>query len=287
MDALAKSLQAHFGFRVRGLSAISGGDIARAYLLETDRGRFFAKWYDSPAGREMVRAEAGGLEALAASRSLRTPDVAGWADLDPGACLLLEYLSPRQAEAGDFERLGRGLAALHGNVMPLFGWQTDNFIGRLPQQNAPGSAWPDFYVSQRLLPQYRMARAGGLLSKKEVPGEELLTEKVRAWAPNPEPSLLHGDLWSGNYLIAESGDACLIDPAVYAGDAEVDLAMTRLFGGFPERFYRAYHEIRPEKPGMDWRIPLYQLYYLLVHLNLFGAGYASSVHRIHRELFGL
>ena len=287
MDALSKILQAHFGFRVHRLSAIAEGDIARAYLLETDRGRFFVKWYDSPSGLEMARAEAGGLESLAASRSLRIPGVVGFAALDPGACLVLEYISPRQAEDADFERLGRGLAALHSRLMPHFGWESDNFIGRLPQQNAPCPDWADFYVSRRLLPQYRMAKGKGLLSNKEVPGEELLVEKVGAWAPSPEPSLLHGDLWSGNYLIAESGDACLIDPAVYAGDAEADLAMTRLFGGFPERFYRAYHEIRPEKPGMDRRILLYQLYYLLVHLNLFGAGYAAAVRRIHRELFGL
>ncbi len=287
MHALAKSLQEHFGFRVRGLTAVSGGDIARACLLETDRGRFFAKWYHGPAGREMARAEAGGLEALAACRALRTPGVLGWARVDPGACLVMEYIPSRQARASDFEHLGRGLAALHSHVLPRFGWQADNFIGRLPQQNSPGRDWPAFYVGQRLLPQYRMALAGGLLEEREIPEPELLTEKIRAWAPGPEPSLLHGDLWSGNYLIAESGEGCLIDPAVYAGDAEADLAMTRLFGGFPERFYRAYHEIRPEKPGMDRRIPLYQLYYLLVHLNLFGPGYAASVRRIHRELFGL
>ena len=287
MHALAKSLQERFGFRVRALTPVSGGDIARAYLLETDRGRFFAKWYHGPEGREMARAEAGGLEALAESGALRTPAVLGWANVDPGACLVMEFISSRPAGPSDFERLGRGLAALHSQVKPRFGWQTDNFIGRLPQQNNPGGDWPVFYVGQRLLPQYRMARAGGLLEKKEIPEQELLTEKVRAWAPGPEPSLLHGDLWSGNYLIAESGEACLIDPAVYAGDAEADLAMTRLFGGFPEPFYRAYHEIRPEKPGMDRRIPLYQLYYLLVHLNLFGPGYAASVRRIHRELFGL
>lgn len=287
MEGLGQTLQERFGFVLRRMSPVSGGDIARAFLLETDKGRFFLKWYDTPAGGDMARAEASGITALSRGRGLRVPGVAGLVDHDPGACLLLEYVPKKQPATADFERLGRGLADLHGHKMPWYGWETDNFIGRLPQQNAPGGDWPEFYVSQRLLPQYGMAQARGLLSGKEIPGEGQLTESIRAWAPSPEPSLLHGDLWGGNYLISDAGDAFLIDPAVYAGDAEVDLAMTRLFGGFPEQFYRAYHEIRPERPGMGRRISLYQLYYLLVHLNLFGAGYASSVRRLNRELFGL
>ena len=286
MEALAKSLNDHFGLHIRNTISVSGGDIARAFLVEADKGRFFLKWYDGPAGGEMARVEAGGLEALAGSGALRTPGVVGVASLDPGGFLLLEYIPPRKPGPFDFERLGRGLATLHGHVMPFFGWEADNFIGRLPQQNAPNADWAQFYVGQRLVPQYRLALAGGLLAARDIPGREVLTGKVRELAPDPEPSLLHGDLWSGNYLISESGDACLIDPAVYAGDAEADLAMTRLFGGFPERFYRAYHEVRPEKPGMARRIALYQLYYLLVHLNLFGAGYVPSVRRFTRELFG-
>lgn len=286
MDSLTRLLQEHFGFRVESLSAVSGGDIARAFRVVTDKGPFFLKWYDFAGGGDMARAEARGLEALSGCPALRTPCVVGWADFPPGGCLLLEYVVSKRPHGVDFERLGRGLAALHGTVLPRFGWETDNFIGRLPQKNTPGPDWPEFYVSQRLLPQYQMAQASGLLSPREVPGRELLMRKIRAWAPAPEPSLLHGDLWSGNYLISESGDAFLIDPAAYAGDAEADLAMTRLFGGFPELFYQAYHEIRPEKPGMDRRISVYQLYYLLAHLNLFGSGYVSSVRRRGRELFG-
>lgn len=286
MDALAIALKEHFGLRVRSLSPVSGGDVARSFVLEAEQGRFFLKWYDSPAGLEMARAEAGGLAAIAASRAVRTPEVAGWAALEPGGCLLLEYLARKTPEPDDFERLGRGLAGLHSCLLPDFGWEADNFIGRLPQHNASAGGWPEFYAGQRLLPQFRMAVDGGLLEAKEIPGPELLARNIRQWAPNPEPSLLHGDLWSGNYLFTESGDPCLIDPAVYAGDAEVDLAMTRLFRGFPERFYQAYHEIRPVRPGMERRMSLYQLYYLLVHLNLFGAGYASSVRRLTRELFG-
>lgn len=287
MDLLARALQEHFGLTARGIFPVSGGDIGRAFRVDADTGSFFLKWYDGPNAYNRGLAEAGGLAAIAGARALRTPAVAGCAELSAGALLLLEYLPAKTAAQADFEQLGRGLAAIHNQTHACFGWETDNFIGRLPQRNEPCSDWPEFYAGRRLLPQYRMALASGLLSGREVPDAGLLSEKIRALAPHPEPSLLHGDLWSGNFLISEAGEACLIDPAVYAGDAEADLAMTRLFGGFPEPFYRAYHEIRPEKDGMDRRISLYQLYYLLVHLNLFGAGYAGSVRRFGRDLFGL
>ncbi len=265
---------------------VSGGDIGRAFCLETDRGRFFLKWYDSPEGYKMARAEAEGLGALAAAQALRVPEVSGCLDLGQGGLLLLEYIQGTKASPADYERLGRGLAALHSHRVGYFGWKTDNYLGRLPQRNEPGPAWPEFYACNRLLPQYKMALERGLLSRREVPEAGRLIQTVRALAPNPESSLLHGDLWAGNFLVTVGGEACLIDPAVYAGDPEADLAMTRLFGGFAEPFYRAYHEVRPEKPGMEQRLFLYKLYYLLAHLNLFGAAYAGSVRRLTAILFG-
>lgn len=287
MGAGFHALQAQFGFRIHSAHSVSGGDIAHAFSLETDKGLFFLKEYRGGEGFKMAACEAEGLRALAGAKALRTPQVAGVLQHGQSGLLLLEYLPAQTASRADYEQLGQGLAALHNHRVVHFGWETDNYIGRLPQRNEPGPAWPEFYANHRLLPQYEMALGRGFLSTQDVPDAGLLLQAIRALAPETEPSLLHGDLWAGNFLVAAPGEACLIDPAVYAGDAEVDLAMTRLFGGFPEPFYAAYHELRPKKPGMERRMLLYQLYYLLAHLNLFGAGYAVSVRRLGRELFGL
>ena len=197
---------------------------------------------------------------------------------------------------GFFEEFGRRFARLHEFRGPACGFPHDNYIGSTEQRNVPvqgswaesrderGEEWPRFFLEQRLQFQVRLAGARGhggelerLLDHAEKRILELLATATEA------PSLLHGDLWSGNYMADEEGAPCLIDPAVYYGHREADLAMTRLFGGFGEAFYRAYEEVLPLAPGQSDRLPIYQLYHVLNHLNLFGGGYYDQSRGILRR----
>lgn len=269
--------------------AVSGGCINHGVRVDTAGGRtYFLKWNPSaPAG--MFEAEADGLLALHAAaaaldREVRPcvprPLATGEGRLSPAnaAWLLTDWLSPGRPNRQSSERLGRGLALLHDahpeETIPC-GWDRDNWIGSLPQANSPSASWADFWRDQRIVPQLERARGGGFL------GDGLLDELLEAIPAATEgvtaTSLLHGDLWSGNTYVTDDGRSALVDPAVYRGDGEVDLAMTELFGGFGASFYDAYEEVRPITAAYrSHRRALYQLYYLLVHVNLFGAGYEAG-----------
>ncbi|MDX1332541.1 MAG: fructosamine kinase family protein [Robiginitalea sp.] len=282
---LIQALEGAFGLEIRKLHPVRGGDIAASYLLETPEGSVFAKMLEGPKGLEMLEAEKDGLTALSQAGTLGVPGVLGCTRTPAGSCLLLEYIPAGPGSRASSRALGRGLAGLHQVSAPSFGWARPNFIGTLPQENKEASKWPVFYVQSRLAPQYELARSRQLLTVGEVPAIDRMEARVADLVPEVSPSLLHGDLWSGNYLISAEGRPYLIDPAVYYGHAEVDLAMSLLFGGFSEEFYNAYFEINPKQPGFDLRVKLYQLYYLLVHLNLFGRSYHASVRAITSDLF--
>lgn len=272
--------------RIRRLRSLPGGDISRAYLLETDTERFFCKIHDSTDAFDMFQAEKEGLEAIWRTRTIATPRVLLCEKLERGSLLLMEYKEPKGVTSKDMEQLGHQLAALHEySGAAFFGWHRDNYIGSLPQSNREHASWADFYVQERLLPQCSMAVQKGWLPPTEMPTEARLFETFERFFPKTEPSLLHGDLWSGNYLIATDGTPYLIDPATYYGHFEVDLAMTRLFGGFDATFYAAHSEHFPKVGGENERNDLYQLYYLLVHLNLFGRSYYPQVKRILQNYF--
>ncbi|HEX8671112.1 MAG TPA: fructosamine kinase family protein, partial [Longimicrobium sp.] len=243
-ETLRRSLEAHLG-RIDEARAVGGGSISHAARVEGPNGAFFVKYSeDAPAG--IFAAEARGLEALAAAGSgLVVPRVLGICDdPEPGtaAWLALEWLEPAPRAASFGERLGRGLAALHRS-RGAWGWEEDNFIGSLPQENAPTGSWADFWWARRLEPQLRRARAAGRLPGREREWESLHEALPRLFGAGEEdgPSLLHGDLWSGNVVASSRGPA-LVDPAAYRGHREVDLAMTELFGGFGAGFYAAYEE---------------------------------------------
>jgi fructosamine-3-kinase len=225
----------------------------------------------------MAAAECAGLKAIAATKAIRTPEILHCGAYEKSGCLLLEFIEAQGARIDHFAVLARQLAALHKTTNDTFGWTNDNFIGRLPQRNSQDANWTAFYLESRLIPQLMMARDHGLLSATDIPDDTKMLSVFEELFSGVTPSLLHGDLWNGNYLISTDGTPYLIDPAVYYGHSEVDLAMSLLFGGFGESFYAAYHEIIPATPGMDERIGIYQLYYLLVHLNLFGAAYYERV----------
>jgi fructosamine-3-kinase len=263
---------------IENVRPISGGDISQAYLLETDSERFFCKINTAPNAPALFQAEKLGLEALAGTHTIYTPKVFFCDALEEGAVLVMEYIAARDPNDMDMLALGHQLAMLHTtSSAERFGSFPDNFIGSLPQSNASHERWVDFFIQERLLPQLKMARDTQRLSRAEVPSEAKLIKVCENLLPDYSPSLLHGDLWGGNYLIAKDGVPVLIDPASYYGHSEMDLAMTQLFGGFSTDFYRAYHEVLPKAKGTEVRLQLYQLYYMLAHLNLFGKAYYSQV----------
>ena len=267
------------------ITSIHGGDISDAYTLETARATYFLKCHSGFEARHMFETEAQGLKLIAESKSIRTPEVLGLDSFENTSFLILEYIPSKPPNQKDFEALGTQLANLHGHTTGMFGLHHDNKIGRLPQRNSQHRTWSSFYTHERLIPQLTLAKQKGLLSEQDCPSADRMETVLKPMFSGIVPGLLHGDLWSGNYLISETGTPYLIDPAVYYGDPLVDIAMSKLFGGFGPEFYDAYHNIHPEGKAYAERIDLYQLYYLLVHLNLFGASYRSGVKRILSRYF--
>lgn len=273
------------GTKINNSVSISGGDISRAYILDTESDRFFCKLNSSPDANAMFIAEMEGLQAISKTKTIKTPAVFGVHELEQGACLLMEYIPSKGPGTKDWELLGAQLAEMHQKGSNYYGWENSNFIGNLPQANQKDDNWASFYAKNRLIPQFEVAVAQAYLGEDEVPGLEKIISVIASCCPDVKPSLVHGDLWSGNYLISENGVPYLIDPAVYFGHNEIDLSMSRLFGGFGSSFYSAYFEINPPQPGETNRMLVYQLYYLLVHLNLFGKTYYSTVKEILQRRF--
>lgn len=286
MESLARQrIEEKLGDRVVDAQACAGGDINDAWLLELSRGgHVFAKTNDR-ADKRMFPAEARGLEWLREPAALRVPQVLAVNDpeVDEPGYLVLEYLSPSEPDAGQHARLGAGLATLHRFGASQFGLDHDNFIGRLPQDNSACATWSDFYVERRIRPQVHVARDGGRMDRSEARVFDGVCERIGTLVgPEEPPSRLHGDLWGGN-LHWSGGEPCLIDPAAYGGHREVDLAMMRLFGGFAPAVFDAYTEAFPLAPGAADRVDLYQLYPLLVHVNLFGGSYVRQALELARR----
>jgi len=245
---------------------VSGGCIHRCYRAVRAGRAVFLKLNDARFA-EAFAAEAEGLAALRAA-GCTAPEPLAHGTAGDSAFLLMEFLS--LSGSGDFAALGTMLAAMHRRQAQRFGWARDNFIGSTPQENAWCESWAQFWRDRRLQPQLALARRNGLVL--DTPNVEKLLERHE-----PQPSLLHGDLWSGNAGFIAGRAPVLFDPAVYYGDREADLAMTELFGGFPRAFYSAYEAAWPLPAGYAERKHLYNLYHLLNHLNLFGGGYLGQV----------
>jgi fructosamine-3-kinase len=274
--AICTALESHLSARVAQVEALTGGDINQAYCVTLSNAeRVFVKTHPA-APLHLFTREAEGLQWLAEARALRTPQIVLVGEQAP-RFLALEYLAPAKP-ARDFDTaLGQGLAALHRMPTPGYGWSADNFIGPLPQVNTEAPDWETFLREQRLLPQLRRAIDSKRGPKRWLARFERLFANLGAILPDEPPQRLHGDLWSGNVTPGPHGEPCLIDPAVYAGHREVDLAMMHLFGGFSERTFQAYEAAFALSPGAPTRRALYQLYPLLVHVNLFGGSYVQSV----------
>ena len=289
--SLAAALEELLG-PVRGAVRVHGGSICQVLRVEAPAGAVFVKYADA-APQGLFAVEAAGLQALRGrTGEVVVPEVLAVhdpTDLRTPALrwLVLEWLEPGQAQPTADESLGRGIAILHSAAAPGWGWDRPGFIGSLPQDNSPCDDWPTFWWHRRLDPQLTLAER-----LRRLPGTralwhrlaDLLPELLRP-AADEGPSPLHGDLWAGNVLRLAGGRVALVDPSFHHGHREVDLAMCELFGGFSPAFHAAYREARPLQPGYDEvRREVYQLYFLLVHVNLFGGAYrertARSLERI-------
>ena len=269
-------------FELAERTSAGGGCINTAYTLRDRDGRRFFVKLNRAARLAMFEAEAAGLDALRASGAIRVPQPICTGVAGGEAWLVLEHLD--LGGRGDARRLGRQLAALHRTSQAQFGWHRDNTIGDTPQPNTPSDDWVAFLHEQRLGHQLHLAKRQGAGHELIEAGERLLDTLPAFFSDyRPMPSLLHGDLWGGNYAFAQ-GEPVLFDPAVYYGDREADLAMTELFGGFPADFYAAYREAWPLDPGYGVRKTLYKLYHVLNHFNMFGGGYGKQAQGMMQRL---
>jgi fructosamine-3-kinase len=291
-EAIARELAAQLGTECdpEPAQAVSGGSIHRCYLWESGAAPLFVK-IAGIAAAAALEAEAAGLEELDAARAVRVPRVLAWGVAGGSAFLALEWVESRPAGRAAERALGERLAAQHRVHAAQFGWRIDNTIGATAQPNGWLGDWAGFFRERRLRHQLELAAHRGHAALLERPGARLL-ESVAALlgGHRPEPSLLHGDLWAGNWLADAAGEPVIFDPAVYYGDREADLAMTRLFGGFGREFYHSYEALAPLPPGHAVRAELYNLYHVLNHANLFGGGYVpqarASIDRLLAEVRG-
>ncbi|HUW49602.1 MAG TPA: fructosamine kinase family protein [Sulfuricella sp.] len=264
---------------------VGGGCINSAYLVEDGARRFFVKT-NRASSLAMFEAEAEGLREISATRTIRVPaPICTGIALD-SAFLVLEFLDLQHTrEKGREELLGRQLADMHRVTGARYGWHRDNTIGSTLQSNAPTDNWLEFWRDRRLGPQLALAASNGHNGTLLRQAEHLMVRLDGFFTGYiPQPSLLHGDLWSGNRACSHRGEPVIFDPAVYYGDRETDLAMTELFGGFSTAFYAAYREVLPVDPGYRVRKTLYNLYHVLNHLNLFGGGYSGQAERMIEKL---
>lgn len=281
--ASAISDATHRPFTLRNSSPVGGGNINAAYRLEgTDNARYFLKLNDA-RHHPMFIAEAAGLDTIATTNTLRVPQAIAHGIAGEKSYLILEYLELRRH--GDATLLGEQLSALHRCTSTQFGLAQDNFIGSTPQPNTPNMNWIEFWREQRLGFQLQLAAQNGYGGQLQSLGAKLLDALPTFFAGyTQQPSLLHGDLWSGNHAFLEDGTPAIFDPAVYYGDRECDIAMTELFGGFSADFYTAYQAAWPLDSGYEARRDLYNLYHLLNHINLFGKQYVRQTEQLIQKL---
>jgi protein-ribulosamine 3-kinase len=252
---------------------VSGGCINSCMSLKTESGATFFLKVNQHVPPDMFAREAEGLAALAVPGGPRLPLTFIFGE----QFILLEGLEPSERCRDYWIKFGHSLAALHNHTNPKFGFDHDNYIGSTPQPNPWTGDGYAFFGEHRLLFQSDLAVRQGLLDRESARKVQNLAARLSELIPDQPASLIHGDLWGGNAMTDERGNPVIIDPAAHYGWAEAELAMTTLFGAFPEKFYIAYQEVRPLNPGYQGRFPLYNLYHLLNHLNLFGRGYLSQV----------
>lgn len=277
-DEIKNKIESLTESKLQSVQSLAGGCISNAFKIEMNFGKNYFLKINPNTGRDMFIKEAHGLIELAKPKVIKVPEVI----LSDDSFILTEFISTGRKDKKFFEEFGRQFASLHKFHSEHFGFTEDNYIGSNDQINIPNEAekenWIKFYFDKRILYQYNLALKNGYATKELSNGISSLENNIdKILEGSAElPSLLHGDLWGGNYMVDENGKACLIDPAVYYGHREADLAMTKLFGGFSPEFYSAYNETFPLADGYEYREGIYKLYHILNHLNLFGRGYYSQ-----------
>jgi fructosamine-3-kinase len=269
-------------FQINNRRSISGGSINQGYAVSGDTSTYFVK-VNQASQVQMFEAEAVGLKQMLETQTIRVPKPICWGTVADSAYIVLEWLEfGGGGNTQAWEEMGRQLAAMHqASVHSQFGWDQTNTIGSTPQINTWTSDWTEFFTKHRIGYQFQLAqRRGGHFPEQE----RLMAAIPTLLNHQPQPSLVHGDLWGGNAAITKSGEPVILDPATYIGDREVDIAMTELFGGFPAAFYRGYDEVWSLDSGYKQRKTLYNLYHILNHFNLFGGGYGSQANRMIEQI---
>jgi len=259
---------------------VSGGCINSAIGLKCIEGFYFLKWNKKTTYPFMFEAEMKGLQELHKTGVISVPLPIFTAEVDNFSFLAMNFIESGQKQALFWTEFGNRLAALHKYTQASFGLDHDNYIGSLPQSNNRHETWVSFFIEERLEKLVKKACDKDLLASKHLKAFENLYIKLPELFEEDPPALLHGDLWSGNYMADAQGLPCLIDPAIYFGHREMDIGMSLLFGGFAEEFYNVYNEAWPMEKGWRQRIEIWNLYPLLVHLILFGAGYRKSIENV-------
>lgn len=268
------------GLNVQRFEQVHGGDINKAYCVFTTTGKYFLKVNDQHAYPLMFEREANGLDNLRAHCTLIIPEVIKLGNCGGQQYLLLEWLEKGIHKEDMWEKFGQGLALMHKQPQKYFGLNEDNYIGSRRQINDQRNEWHLFYAECRIMSLVYTLFYAKIFTSKDLKTAETFCSKLKDLFPTEPAALLHGDLWAGNYLISSSGYAAIFDPAVYFGHREMDIGMTKLFGGFSQRFYDHYHDTYPLEKGWEKRLPVTQLYPLLVHAVLFGGHYIASVRNI-------
>ncbi|TYP93374.1 Fructosamine-3-kinase [Fodinibius salinus] len=283
-DSLRHHIQQTLDQEIVSAQRVSGGSINEAGKLTlSDGSEYFLKW-NTTADPDMFTKEEKGLSLLkSANTGLRIPEVLVTGQTDSTGFLIQEFIIEGEKHSQSAIKFGQALANLHQQRARKFGLDHHNYIGRLPQSNTRHEDWISFFINERMKPQLQMAIDTGKLSSSVATHFKSMYNKLPNIFPDEEPSLLHGDLWGGNYFYDDSGQATIYDPAVYYGHREMELAFTHLFGGFSSRFYKAYKDVHPIEPEFDQRKDIYNLYPLLVHTNLFGGHYARQVETIAKQ----
>lgn len=278
---IVEKIQTWANSKILNSQPVLGGSISKTELIKFENNTVCFLKTGSVFSDSFIK-EANGLKEIKKANCIRTPEVY----LADEKFLLMEYIEQGLKDQKFYSRFGEQLAKLHSKTSLKFGFREDNYIGSTPQINIPvgdeNDNWVDFYYNKRLLFQYKLAEKNKLVGDELKNGFLILENRIEEILEGSEekPSLLHGDLWSGNYLCDSNSNPVLIDPAIYYGHREADIAMTKMFGGFPDEFYYSYRKNKPLPQGFDYRENIYLLYHVLNHLNLFGSSYYGQAVRL-------
>jgi fructosamine-3-kinase len=284
IQTIINTIEKEYRIIISRYERVHGGDINECYCLYGKDKKYFLKINSAANFPGMFELEADGLNALRNKSELIVPDIIKQGSANNQQWLLLQWMEKEAPGTNTMENFGTALANVHLQPQQYFGWHNVNYIGSLPQLNTQQDNWVEFYTQYRIMPLVKMLFDKKDFSKVDIDFAAAFCRKAAVLFPPEPPALLHGDLWSGNYMIVTGGKACIFDPAVYCGHREMDLGMTKLFGGFSQPFYDAYNETYPLEKGWQQRLFLTQLYPLLVHAVLFGGHYITSTRDILKKI---